>query len=132
MNNHPVHIIDEKRKFSPTAFIPFCSFGGDMTNMGTTSEQYDVPVCSSFKPKIRKNQLCYQIDLDHLKDTNNVDKQLKEGLVLVMDYNEERQLPQFVESKNAEKMGYLMSEDRNSVQIHLETISICIKHTCRQ
>ena len=132
MNNHPVHIIDEKRKFSPTAFIPFCSFGGDMTNMGTTSEQYDVPVCSSFKPKIRKNQLCYQIDLDDLKDTNNVDKQLKEGLVLVMDYNEERQLPQFVESKNAEKMGYLMSEDRNSVQIHLETISICIKHTCRQ
>ena len=132
MNNHPVHIIDEKRKFSPTAFIPFCSFGGDMTNMGTTSEQYDVPVCSSFKPKIRKNQLCYQIDLDDLKDTNNIDKQLKEGLVLVMDYNEERQLPQFVESKNAEKMGYLMSEDRNSVQIHLETISICIKHTFRQ
>ena len=127
-----MHIIDEKRKFSPTAFIPFCSFGGDMTNMGTTSEQYDVPVCSSFKPKIRKNQLCYQIDLDDLKDTNNIDKQLKEGLVLVMDYNEERQLPQFVESKNAEKMGYLMSEDRNSVQIHLETISICIKHTFRQ
>ena len=118
-----MHIIDKNGFLSPTAFIPFCSFGGDMNIMGRRSEQYDVPVCNSFQSKIRNNQLCYQIDLEDYKDTNNIEKQLKEGLVLVVDYNEERQMHQLMENKNDEFMGYLMSEDKNSVQIHLETIS---------
>ena len=119
VNNHPVHILNEKRSLSPTAFIPFCSFGGDMRIMGTTIEQFEVPVCNSFKTKIRNDQLCYQIDLEEFKDTNNIEKQLKDGLVLVVDYNEERQMPK--QSKNKETN--LMSDDQNSIQIHLETIS---------
>ena len=115
-----MHIIDKNGFLSPTAFIPFCSFGGDMKNIGTKSEQYDVPVCNGFKSKIRNNQLCYEIDLEDFKDNTNIEKQLKEGLVLVVDYNEERQM---IENQNDESMGYLTSEDKNSVQIHLETIS---------
>ena len=115
VTNHPVHIFDKNGFLSPTAFIPFCSFGGDMKKMGATNEQYDVPVCNSFKSKIRNNQLCYQVDLVDYKDTNNIENQLKEGLVLVVDYNEERQMPQLMAHKKAEK--------ENSVKIHLETIS---------
>ena len=48
-----------------------------MKNMGTKSEQYDVPVYNSFKSKIRKDQLCYEIDLEDYKDPNNIEKQLK-------------------------------------------------------
>ena len=127
VNNHPVHIFDKNGFLSPTAFIPFCSFGGNMKSMGRRSELYDVPVCNSFKSKIRNNQLCYEIDLEDYKDTNNIEKQLKEGLVLIMDYNDERQMPKFMEHKNAEPEGfYLLSEDKNSVKIHLETISIIL------
>ena len=122
VNNHPVHIFDENKTFNPTAFIPFCSFGGDMKVMGIESEKFDVPVCNTFKTKVRNEQLCYQIDLEEYKDMNNIENQLKEGLVLILDYNEERQLP---ENKRTEvKEGFsLLSENHNSVQIHLETIS---------
>ena len=124
VNNHPVHIIDKNGFLSPTAFIPFCSFGGDMKKMGRRSEQYDVPVCNSFKSKIRNNQLCYQIDLEDYKDKTNIEKQLKEGLVLIMDYNEERQMPKYMAHKDADPEGfYLLTDDQNSVKIHLETIS---------
>ena len=124
VNNHPVHIFDENGSFSPTAFIPFCAFGGDMMVVGTTNEQFDVPVCNSFKPQIRNDQLCYQIDLEDYKDTDNIEKQLKEGLVLIVDYNEERKMPKIVSSKTTKKEGfYMLSDDQNLVQIHLETIS---------
>ena len=95
-----------------------------MKLMGTTSEQFDVPVCSSFKPRIRNDQLCYQIDLEDFKDINNIEKQLKEGLVIIVDYNEERQMPKNMTNKNTEKEGfYVLSDDQNLVQIHLGTIS---------
>lgn len=124
MNNHPVHIFDEDGTLSPTAFIPFCSFGGDMKIVGTTSEQFELPVCNSFKSIVRNDQLCYQIDLEDFKDINNMEKQLKEGFVLIVDYNEERQLAKFTSNKNTEEEGlYLLSDDQNLVQIHLETIS---------
>ena len=124
MNNHPVHIVDERGSLSPTAFIPFCSFGGDMKIIGSTSEQFHVPVCNSFKPKIRNDQLCYQIDLENYKNRTNLEKQLNEGLVLIVDYNEERQMPQIKDEQKKEEAGtYLVSDDQNLVQIHLETIS---------
>ena len=62
--------------------------------------------------------------MEDYKDPNNIEKQLKEGLVLIMDYNEERQMPQLMEHEKAELDGfYLLSDDQNSVKIHLETIS---------
>ena len=32
--NHPVHIVDEDENLLPSAFIPFCAFGGYMHIMG--------------------------------------------------------------------------------------------------
>ena len=123
VNNHPVHVFDENGYLAPTAFIPFCSFGGDMKVVGTTSEQFDVPVCNSFKPKIRNDQLCYQIDLEDYKNRTNIENQLKEGLVLILDYNEERQLMTKQLKKEDKTKFFLNSNDKNSVQIHLNTIS---------
>ena len=126
INNHPVHIFDENGSLSPTAFIPFCSFGGDMKVVGTTSEQFEVPVCNSFKPQIRNDQLCYQIDLEDYKNRTNIEYQLKEGLVLILDYNEERQMIRnnSLKRKDKNKKGlFVTSDEINSVQIHLDTIS---------
>ena len=49
--NHPVHIKEDYELY-PTALIPFCEFGGNMSVMGVKIDQFDVPVCNSFRPKI--------------------------------------------------------------------------------
>ena len=41
---HPVHFVTEYGKLSPSAFIPFCEFGGNMTAMGLNTELFDVRV----------------------------------------------------------------------------------------
>ena len=63
-----------------------------MSAMGVKIDNFDVPVCNSFKAKIRNDQLCYEVDLDQYKDKDNIDKSLKLGLLLFMDYNEDRQV----------------------------------------
>jgi len=49
---------------SPTALIPFCEFGedGNFSRMGIEIDQFDVPVCNSFRPKIIEDQLCYEVN----------------------------------------------------------------------
>ena len=93
VSNHPVHLIDEDGKLSPSAFIPFCDFGGNMSafgiNIKNTSE---IHFCKIFEAKIMQNQLCYEVDLDKHKNKANFDKFLKLGLVFLMDYNEDRQV----------------------------------------
>ena len=90
--NHPVHIIDDKGALSPSSFIPFCSFGEDMEILGTRIEDFDIPICNSFQAKIKYDQLCYELDLQKLKNNTDIEDKLKSGLFLVLDYNEDRQL----------------------------------------
>ena len=94
VSNHPVHILDNEGEFSPSAFIPFCSFGEEF--IGAKINQYDIPVCNIFKPKIYFDQFCYETDLHELKDSDSKildeDEQLEIGFTLVLDYNEERQI----------------------------------------
>ena len=92
VTNHPVHIIGEKGAMSPSSFIPFCSFGEDMETLGTRIEDFDIPICNSFQAKIKYDQLCYELDLQKLKNNTDIEDQLKSGLFLVLDYNEDRQL----------------------------------------
>ena len=122
--NHPVHIIDGNGEYSQSAFIPFCSFGENMKEMGTKIDTFDVPVCNSFKPKIYKNQLCYQVDLEKFKDKQKLKKQLKLGLDLLLDYNEERQSSFGSALKKQENISYIFNSLRkNNAHIHLDTIS---------
>ena len=88
--NHPVHIIDEEGNLSPSAFIPFCEFGGNMSIMGTKVDHFDVPVCSSFKAKVLNDQLCYEVDPNNftLPPNNLVQGQ---GLKFYVDINQDRQ-----------------------------------------
>ena len=49
--NHPVHIMDSNGNISPSAFIPFCAWAGDMEALGTRVPNFSLPVCSAFRPR---------------------------------------------------------------------------------
>ena len=49
--NHPVHIMDTTGNISPSAFIPFCAWAGDMEALGTRVPNFSVPVCNAFRPR---------------------------------------------------------------------------------
>ena len=121
VSNHPVHILNDERKFSPSSFIPFCSFGHEF--IGAETEEFPIPVCDIFKPKHYFDQLCYETDLQELKDSRKIDKQLKIGLTLVLDYNEERQNYNIMEQNESQTMKELYP-DNDDVSIYLDTISL--------
>ena len=90
VTNHPVHVQDQFGNFSPTALIPFCVFGGNISAMGVKIDQFDVPVCNSFRPKILRDQLCYTVDPNEYK--HKIDKKGELSLSLFIHYNEDRQM----------------------------------------
>ena len=122
VTNHPVHILNNDGKMSPSSFIPFCSFGADF--IGSKVIEFEIPVCNIFKPRINLDQLCYETDLQELKSSNNqiLAEQFEMGLTLVLDYNEERQINFNSISTVAKKS--LNQHAKNSVSIYLNTISI--------
>ena len=63
-NNHPVHIIDEEGNLSKSAFIPFCEFAGNLSIMGVKIDEFQYPICNSFKPRVMNDELCYEVDLN--------------------------------------------------------------------
>ena len=121
MNNHPVHILNQKGGFSPSSFIPFCSFGEKL--IGHQIEGFDLPVCNVFKPVEYMDKLCYETNLQNLRDSKkeNLMKQLKMGIMLLLDYNEERQM--FTETLPRNKFQFDSDyDDGEMVSIHLDTI----------
>ena len=90
VTNNPVHIIDQEGELNPTALIPFCEFGGNMSVMGVEIDQFDVPVCTSFRPKIIRDQLCYTVDPNEYK--HKIDLKGELSLSLYIHYNEDRQM----------------------------------------
>ena len=91
--NHPVHIIDGKRKMTSSSFIPFCEIGGNMSIMGTKVDQFDVPVCNSFQARILNDQLCYEVDPNQfITSRQNLENVFETGLTFLVDYNEDRQV----------------------------------------
>ena len=107
-----MHIIDKNGSVSPSAFIPFCSFGGDFDAMGANYSNFNVPVCNSFQATVKDEQICYELDLEKYKNELDLVKQLQEGLVLYLDYNEDRQST--------------VENGENAAQIFFDTISMMV------
>ena len=123
--NHPVHIMTRDNQMSPSAFIPFCDFGGNMSAMGVKIDQFDVPVCNSFQAKIMNDQLCYEVDLNKFSDKNNIRNELKLGLNFLMDYNEDRQVT-FEQNISRKELGLannLVASDQDQhASVYLDSI----------
>ena len=136
VSNHPVHFIAKEPTLSPSAFIPFCGFGGNMTVVGEYIEQIEVPVCNSFKAKILLDQLCYEIDLNRFSRKDNKEEELKLGFTFLMDFNEDRQIA-FKDNKNINDPSStnnnlmfrsIVDSDIETASIYLDTIGkfVCL------
>ena len=80
---------------SPSALIPFCEFGGNMSIVGVKIDQFDVPVCNSFQARVLNDQLCYEVDPNRFKESfGNMKKEFR----FFIDVNTDRQ----TESKDEE------------------------------
>ena len=103
-----------------------------MSKVGVKIDQFKVPVCNVFEAKILNNQVCYEANLDKLKDSVSMEKDLQLGFYFLMDYNEDRQLTL---SSNVSKPKDLtmarsileFEEDQQSF-IYLSTIGKFIYH----
>ena len=115
---------------SPTALIPFCDLNGNTSAMGVKIDQFDVPVCSGFKDKLVNDQLCYEVDPNLYINTDNVENARKFDLILIIDYNEDRQL--FLDDETEEKFKMQTKHPfRNNTSledsfIYFETIGMYI------
>ena len=89
MINHPVHIIDDDGNLMPSAFIPFCFLGTNMSSLGTKIDKFSQPVCTKFMPVMLEGQLCYQLDL---QKQGHFMKGEENGLTFLLDYNEDKSL----------------------------------------
>ena len=71
--------------------------------MGVKIDQFDVPVCNSFKDRIVIDQLCYEVDPNlYINKSSIFENARKFDLILIIDYNEDRQL--FLDDETEEKI----------------------------
>ena len=123
---HPVHIINKENSTSQSAFIPFCEIGGNMSAMGVEIDQFNFPVCNSFKEKVLNDQLCYEVDLNRFVNVNTIDRDLELGFTFIMDYNEDRQVTFDRNISNRENIGLttsiVESDHHQHAFIYLDTI----------
>ena len=75
--------------------------------MGVKIDQFDSPVCSSFKDKILLDQFCYTVDPNEY--INFIDKDTELSLTLFISYNEDRQLIE-KEINNSKKIESYLNE----------------------
>ena len=130
LSNHPVHIIDDQGNLNPSAFIPFCEFGGNITTMGAKINNLSIPVCNAFKPIVFNQQYCYRVDLEKYNtdtDLNQRMKNLKEGLLLWIDLNKDRQVKEHRErddSKTYKSFSAILRKEKkgDDPTIHINTI----------
>ena len=125
LHYHPVHIITKEKQQSPSSLIPFCEFGGSMTAVGVKIEKFDVPVCNCFQKRIFDNQLCYEVDLNRIREKGNKKYELKSGFNFLMDYNEDRQVT-FDKNMSQGEFGLAsslaQSEQSHHAFVYLDTI----------
>ena len=62
-----------------------------MISLGQKIDAFEVPVCNIFWEKVWNDQVCYEMDLNHFKNENDLEDQLQDGITLILDCNEERQ-----------------------------------------
>ena len=91
-----------------------CKFGYAL-EASKTNFSVGFPVCSSFKPVLHYDQVCYEVDLNEkFKKGEDLLRDLSTGIILSLDYNEDRQIE--MHEENEEKVA----------KIYLNTISILL------
>ena len=119
VSRHPVHIKDVKGRMSPSALIPFCGIGRNMSAMGVKIDKFDIPVCNSFTERVLNDQLCYEVDPNNFIQRKNILEGFKTGITLVLDYNEDREVSYGTQNDD----GMQGDEDEDITDILVQTDS---------
>ena len=129
-STHPVHVFNVLHNLNPTAFIPFCAFDGDMAALGEERENFSLPLCSVFQPRVLAGQMCYFVDLSNVSRAKGVRQGPAHGLTLFIDYNDERMVDIDKEvEEQAEAFGNIHEQQENKeVKIHIDTLEPFIGH----
>ena len=113
-------------KNSPSAFIPFCEFNGDMLAVGEYIDSFPFPVCNAFRPSVLHGQLCYQFDPSTVLTNLTTDQPF---LMFIMDYNEDREYNTHVDeedeqNENPQKLDEMDKNDANNNEalIYIHTL----------
>ena len=105
-----------------------------MELFGTKLRHFQVPVCNIFRETVVNGQVCYEVDVNHVKK-NAIDwkSALHEGLSLIVDTNDEYDLKNLINIKKREMdpmdssikhfSAFRHYENENSFSIRLKTIS---------
>ena len=128
VSNHPVHVVDSQHLLSPSASIPFCALGDDMNILGQSVPNFSIPTCNKFRPIMLEGQQCYQLDVDEFS-TDMDRKQKSQGLVFMMDYNEDRaglEAEGMNEVLNKKGLIAMQGNDarKNEAMIYIKTLGI--------
>lgn len=94
-----------------------------MIGLGQRIDAFQIPVCNIFLAKNWNDQVCYETDLNLLKDENDIKYQLKNGITLILDFNEERQYENIKEETEMKFSNFFYEDKDNTVQVHLNSIS---------
>lgn len=118
--SHPVHILDADGNLSPSAFIPFCAWAGDMGSLGTKAPNFSIPVCNAFQPRDLNGHICYSLNLTTEK-LQKPGQGVQDGLTLVIDYNRERSLAWPIEQnlQRSEGLAALTDHTSKEPELHL-------------
>ena len=100
-----------------------------MSVMGENISNFSIPVCNKFKPTVVEGRLCYQVDVNEFKDQVDAEKLMSHGLVMILDYNEDRMgLKTIYENKTLQikDLGDMNKADekKNAAKIYIETLGI--------
>ena len=113
-------------KNSPSAFIPFCEYNGDMLAVGEHIDTFPFPVCTAFRPTVLQGQLCYMFDPETAKTAINSDFHY---LMFLLDYNEDREYSTLVEGKRDKEQEPLTlskmernDDENNDAMIYINTL----------
>ena len=110
---------------NPSALIPFCMFDGDMTLLGTHRDNFSLPVCTAFKPRVLDSQTCYYVDLADVAKDREVQQGEDHGLVLFIDSNNERMVDvgdQEEEDTIEFEANIHAAEAKNDIKIYINTL----------
>ena len=118
LSNHPVHIMKDKRNVSSSSFIPYCYFGVESNQFGLEIDGFEFPVCNIFKVKVLNDQLCYEVDINEIIKKDTSEKDLKAGLTLLVDYNEDRSVHLLDDTDKPDKDKDIDDEDKMMIYIH--------------
>ena len=117
--------MDEFDNLNPSALIPFCMFDGDMNLLGKQTDNFSLPLCSAFQPRILDSQTCYFVDLTDVTKDMDVRQGEEHGLILFIDANNERMVDvgdKGDENKEAFEANIHAAYDKNDIKVYISTL----------